>query len=185
MRIGIDIDDTITDSFVYVLEKIAKDYNKDYNELLAKNLNWDDIYRGFEDLPPLMDYVFSNYHIWIPEFKIKEDAIETMQKLMDDGHEIILVTARSHALPGQNVKYVEDNHIPYTKLHEAAGNKVEIALEEKLDLLIDDSINNCTVCKDAGIPVLLYDNPYNRHCNTLDRVCSWKEVYEVVTNMTK
>lgn len=185
MRIGIDIDDTITDSFVYVLNKIAKDYNKDYNKLLSKNLNWDDIYHGCEDLPPLMDYVFSNYHLWIPEFEIKEDAIETMQKLLDDGHEIILATARSHALPGQNLKYIEDNKIPCTKLREAAGNKVAVALEEKLDLLIDDSINNCTLVKSEGIPVLLYDNPYNRKCTTLDRVCSWKEVYEVVTNMTK
>ena len=185
MRIGIDIDDTITESFVYVLDKIAKDYNKDYNELLSKNLNWDDIYHGNDDLPPLMDYVFSNYHKWIPEFEIKEDAIDTMQKLIDDGHEIILVTARSHALPGQNVKYLKDNGVPYTVLHEAAGNKVAVAIEEKLDLLIDDSVNNCTLVKAQGIPVLLYDNPYNRKCTTLDRVCSWKEVYEVVTNMTK
>ena len=88
-------------------------------------------------------------------------------------------------MPGQNVKYLKDNGVPYTALHEAAGNKVEVAIEEKLDLLIDDSINNCTLVKAQGIPVLLYDNPYNRKCTTLDRVCSWKEVYEVVTNMTK
>ena len=36
--------------------------------------------------------------------------------------------------------------------------------------------------KNVGIDVILFDAPYNKKCEDLRRVSSWKEIYEYINN---
>ncbi len=179
MKIGIDIDDTITDTYCEVLKFVSDTLEIDYEELKAQKLNYDEIYDG-KLYVPMRDEIFNHFYLIVPKIKVKPDAIEVLTKLKDEGNEIILITARSHTYPGQNEEFLKNAGIPYTKLYEKAKKKAEIAKEENIDLFIDDSVNNCKAVKNEKIKVLLFDAPFNEREKTLKRVRSWKEVYSII-----
>lgn len=182
MKIGIDIDDTITDTYYKVLEFVSKEKNIEFDILKSKNYDYDELYDGV-DYPPMGDFIWNNFYKIIPNIKVKENAVEIMEKIIDDGHEIILITARSHAKPNQTKEYLKENKVPYTKFYECIHNKGELAQDEKIDLFIDDSVKNCKQVLDRNIKVLLFDAPYNKKCKDYNRVCSWNEVYNFINEI--
>lgn len=179
MKIGIDIDDTITDTYYKVLEYISKEKNIDFETLKEKNYNYDELYDGV-DYPPMGEFIWNNFYKIIPTIEVKKDAVKIMEKIINDGHEIILITARSHAKPNQTEEYLKEKRVPYNKFFECIHDKGKLAKEENIDLFIDDSINNCSQVLRNNINVLLFDAPYNKNCNDYNRVCNWKEVYEYI-----
>lgn len=182
MKIGIDIDDTITDTYCKVLEYISAEKNIDLDELKSRNYDYDELYKGGE-YPPMSDFIWDNFSKLIPVIEPKPNAKEIMEKIIEDGHEIILITARSHALPNQNKEYLEEKKIPYTKLYEKISDKAKVAREEGIKLFIDDSERNCKQVLSENIKVLLFDAPYNKKCSDLTRVENWESVYDIINRM--
>lgn len=180
MKIGIDIDDTITDTYYIILKYVSEKLNIDYEMLKGKNYNYDQIYFGVDGYPPMSDYILENFHKMIPIIKPKINSIEIMRKLINEGNEIVLITARSHALPNQNIEYLNKNGIPYTKFYEGIHDKGILSKNEEISIFIDDSVNNCKRVEEFGIKTLLFDAPYNRDCNDFQRVSTWQEVYDIV-----
>ena len=85
-------------------------------------------------------------------------------------------------------KWLEDNEINYHEIiFTDAYNKEEKAikcLEYNIDIMIDDSVGNCKNCISKGIKTYLMDTEYNKFAD-ISRVKSWKEIYEVISSMTK
>lgn len=181
MRIGIDIDDTITNTYDLVIEEVAKELNVQFKELREKNYNYDDLYKGC-GFPPMSQKIFDVFANLVSKIELKDDSQEYLRKLHNEGHEIIFITARSHTRPGQNEEYLKKHDIKYSKLIEGAETKEKFAREEQIELFIDDSVKNCKEIKNVGIDVILFDAPYNKKCEDLRRVSSWKEIYEYINN---
>jgi len=189
MRIGIDIDDTMTD----ISEKL-KLAALEYARYLGKSI----VYSGEDFVDAKNDGSIYQKKFGFNEDELKyflkdiqegvtdnvfprENCVEIIDKLKNEGHEIIVVTARSfefHDDPfGKSKKWLEKHNIKYDKLIVNAIDKGLVCKNEAIDLLIDDNINNCLSAANENIKVIVFSK------NKIDNmICTnnWLEVYEII-----
>ena len=179
MRIGIDIDDTITNTQAKIDEIALRDGIKIHD----RTKHW--FYDRYNTTSEEDDLFFRKHIVEImSSASIKEDASEYISKLKDDGHQIYIVTARSDyydsTIPDVTIKYLEKNNIKYDEIILACRDKSLVCLENKIDILVDDSVENITNVEEVGIKTITIDNEYNKEIKTT-RANNWKEVYEIIS----
>lgn len=179
MKIGIDIDDTICDTWEFLIPYLSAYFKINIEELRNSSLPYYEACHCTFD-----EYcVFAKkYYLKISQqYKLKDYVVEILNRLKKEGHHIIFITARSSAGFDDpykaSIDYLKNNKIPFDKLIVNAKDKARICVEEKIDLFIDDSINNCIAVSSKQIPVLLFNTSYNQNCLLFKRVFDWKEVY--------
>ena len=183
MRIGIDIDDTITDTWSYMVPIYSHIFNIPteelshtqpyYNSVKKLNLTIDDYFK-------IMQPYYRENTLNIP---IKKDAQEVINILKKEGHKIIFITARGkmyHEPKLITKTYLEKNDIKYDKLIINANDKATICKKENIDLFIDDSYKHCQSVSSIGIKVLMFGTNYNKNIKEFTRITSWYEVYNYI-----
>ena len=193
MRIGIDIDNVISNFNEELLNEYLN-YDKQLRNTGIINVNAEYIRRGMFDWTEKEEQEFykNNIERIARNLKVKEDAKKYIDKLKDDGHYICIITGRDNGEykePYNMTKeWLDSNLIKYDKLilTDAYDKKEKSikCLENNIDIMIDDSVGNCKSCIQNNIKTFLMDTPYNRFAD-IPRVNSWKEFYEVVSNMSK
>ena len=184
--IGIDLDDTITIIQEDMLKEASK-FDKSINGkgivdntkyLVGEKYNW-----SYE----LKEEFFKKYRIKVIEkAKVRSDAILYLNKLIDLGYKIVIITARSSKYYDDpylyTKKWLDENNVPYTKLIVNAKSKKEICKEEKVSIFIDDMPSNCLeVVSLNNIKVFIMDNKDNvLKDNRIKRITNFKELYEEI-----
>lgn len=120
---------------------------------------------------------------------LKKDAKEVIDKLKSEGNKIIIVTARNTRIyddpVGFTTKQLEKLGIKYDKLV-CSFDKKQACIDEKIDIFIDDIIDNLKQVESVTEKVLLFNSMVNKSQNTsFQRVNSWKEIYEYISNYPK
>ena len=182
MNIGIDIDNTLTD-----IEKQIFDAANKYTKTLNPCFKFKEIkkYEGFTNIEKFYSKIFGwndnniNYFFRNPRLEVvdnakpREYAKEIVKKLKSRGNNIYIVTARTNLyddMPYERAKrWLDNNDIVYDKLVINAQNKVKICKELKIELFIDDQLNNCINLSNNGIHTI--------------RLTDSKEVYENFINI--
>ena len=182
MRIGVDIDDTITNTWEYLIPHYAKIFNLD-EERLSKSMPY---YNSVKDLISLDEY----YKVLIPihnkytsEIPLKENVKEVIDNLYKLGHKVYFITARgSEDIDSYDTtkKYLDSHGIKYEKIYTYIKNKADICLKERIDIYIDDSYKHCSSVKEKGIEVLMFDTYYNKKYKEFTHVGSWNEIYDYI-----
>ena len=182
MRIGIDIDDTITNSWEYLIPYYAKMFNIDTSKL-SKSKPY---YQAIKDYISLDEY----YKILVPihnkytsKIPLKENVKEVIDKLYELGHTVYFITDRGNKDDdAYNItkEYLDNYGIKYEKIYTRASDKAVICLKENIKLYIDDSIKHCANVASKGIEVLMFDTNYNKEYKAFNRVHSWNEIYEYI-----
>lgn len=184
MRIGIDVDDTITNTYEYLIERIAEHYNLENELLRGRCLAYSDFYNNSDEFPDYNEFLISNYGKYISNVSIKDGVRDSLNKLHNDKHEIYFITARHDDECDDPYKITADyllkHQIPFDKIIVGANDKGIICKQEQIDLFIDDSIRNCTSVSSYGINTLIFDAKFNKNEDRFERVYSWKEVYDIV-----
>lgn len=188
MRIGIDIDDTITDTWPYMVPIYSRVFNIPieelsnslpyYNSVKKLNLTVDEYFK-------IMQPYYEKNALNIP---IKKDAKEVINTLKKEGHKIIFITARGkmYREPASITEtYLEKNGIMYDKLIINATDKATICKNENIDLFIDDSYKHCLSVSSVGIKVLMYNANYNKNIKEFNHIASWNEVYDYINKKTE
>lgn len=187
MRIGIDIDDTITNSYKEIFEQIGKYYNVNSYYLIEEGYKYEDVSRDNENFPNYINFCRTVVENLLKTVSIKHGAKEIIKKLQDEGNEIILITARDYeefSAPYDITRqFLKDNNISYNKLYIGIKEKGRFCRENNIDVLIDDSITHCRSAKENNIPHLLLDNTFNRDVQGLDRVYGWYDTYNALQNL--
>lgn len=190
MKIGIDIDDTITDSYevmfnyaqeftIHTLGRSGDiiDNNGIDNHCYARVLhNW-----TLEEETKFWNQYYKDI---IKEVKPKTLAAEYIRKLKEEGHTIILITARFKVeefdVGELTKKWLEQHQICYDKLIIDAEDKLTIAKQEQLDVFIDDSYSNCNRILKSDAKVYLMDSRLNKQFQNekIKRIYSWPHFYQ-------
>ena len=179
MRIGIDIDDTITNTQDKI-DEIAK--NIENMEIYDRSKHW--FYERYNCSLEVYDK-FLRKHIenFMNNVSIKKDANYYINKLHDEGNEIYIITFRSMCysknVPDITKEYLNRYNIKYDKLIFNSKDKANICLENNIDIMVDDSTENILDIENIGVKTIVMDNEYNKDINT-SRAYSWKDVYEIV-----
>lgn len=195
MKIGIDIDNTLTD-IERDMFKAAYEYTKRKNknfvmpefvkydgitnmaQFYSRIFNWDDndILQFFrEDRIKVVDNA-----------KARENAAEVIKKLKEDGDNIYVITARTDKFddrPYERAKeWLDKNNIQYDKLVVGANDKAEICKMLGVKLFIDDQLNHClNLAKNKIITIRLTNSKeiYEEFVS----ISNWKDVYSYILNI--
>ena len=189
MKIGIDIDNVLS-NFNEVLLNDYLEHDKSINnsgiihkeEYIRKMFDWDISYE--------QEYYKKNIERLASLFKPIKDSSKYVNKLKEDGHEIYIISGRDNGEysdpVNMTIDWLKKYNISYDKIvltnaykHQ---EKADICIELGIDIMIDDSINVCTKCSDNNIECILFETPYNKKENRFNRLSSWEEIYNYITN---
>lgn len=180
MRIGIDIDDVITDTSVSM-----KDYINKYDESGEVTEHIEEVMRGEMPTSNIKKFFADNSMKIFENAKVKDNASEVIQRLLDAGNEIYIITSRGEVKFKNSVeltlKYFEHNNIKYTKILFDSFNKSQICKDNKIDVMIDDSEKYCKEIEKENIRSILFTSEVNKNINTtIERVNNWIEIEKKV-----
>ena len=184
MKIGIDIDDTITNTCEFMMDYVSDYFNVSKEYLKENNIYYFKLPEEFKDREK--DFYLSTLENNLLNIPLKENAKEVINKLKEEGNEIIFITARSkeeYKTPELSTqKQLEFYGINYDKLI-CIINKKKACIDEKIDIFIDDSMRNIDNVKDVVKEVYLFTSAYNNKFNVkYKRVNNWLEIYELIKN---
>lgn len=182
MRIGIDIDDTITNTwndiipyyslwFDIPIEKLKS--GKPYYEPIKHRYTVDQF---FKEIVPIYEGI-------IPYVSLKDNVKEILDDLHRLGHKIIFISSRGRGYidPYSLTKeYLDRNSVYYDKIIVNAEDKYKVCMKEKIDLFIDDSYKHCREVSNLGIKVIMADNYFNKEFSEFDRLDDWKQIYKYI-----
>ena len=193
MNIGIDIDDTISETFEtllpysqkYTIEDLKRESkifidNNCTNHFYILNTN------GWNE-KEAVEFWKKYYAEILRKVNIKKFASQVINKLRQEGHKIYLITARWD-MDKDNVEeitkqWLKDNKVEYDGLFLNANDKLTIAKENNIDLFIDDSFNNCkTIADNSNIKVYIMNSIVNGNIQdeNIKKVFSWPEIYDLI-----
>ena len=191
MRIGIDLDGVIFDS-----EKLYRIYSELYDiQDLKKNsirnnreIKFQDRYSWSEEET---DGFVKKYHRKITEVSnFMPGAKDIIPLLKEEGHTLIVITARGKLnkdlIPITIQRLKENNLDIFEKYYWGTENKEEICKQEKIDLMIDDSNNNCKkLARDHIHTIYLKDAPsFDLEENEYLKVLyNWGEIYRYIKQL--
>lgn len=182
MRLGVDIDGVIADTFPLLVRELNEYFQvdlalrdiKDYNIFKVYGLNEAEMLRFLGDKEEAI----------MEGPTVKDGAVECLS-VLSRKHTIYLVSARYEKYRPQTEKWLRKHDVPYHVLVLLGSHdKREVCSRMAVDVFIEDSLKNAHQLSTCGIPVLLFDAPYNQgELPPLVRRCySWGEIFQLFEN---
>ena len=192
MNIGIDIDGVLTN---YERERL------DYGTKICIDEGWPvDIDLGqyheketFNWNQEQADKFWNKYIIkYFKETPVRTFAPEVIEKLKQEGHKIILITARDdYGMPTEHLgeeqhitkEWLKRNNIKYDKII-FETKKLEPCKENQIDVMIEDSPKNIEELS-KHMKVIKFDCQYNKSVNNenITTAYSWYHIYKIINEM--
>ena len=188
MRSGIDIDNVISNFDTVLFDEFLR-HDKDLRNTGVVNPNNYMTKGMFDWTKAELDCFYrANIEKFAKNLDVIDGAKEVIEKLKQEGNIIFIITSRDNG----------DYNYPYEMTYEWLNKKgivfdelilvhtpiekVKVAQDKHIDIMIDDSITVCEGIIKVGIPAILMDTPYNRNINIL-RANSWREIYEYIKKL--
>ncbi|WP_110928622.1 5' nucleotidase, NT5C type [Bacillus massiliglaciei] len=190
MRFGFDIDDTLIDLRGHAFDLYNKKLNKSVGKDVFHALKTIEIHEAFgldskqgsEMWQSLSEEI---YYTDCPAF---EGAVEALQKLQQDGHDIFYITARKAEHAVRTREWMKKNGFPVKDSHFYCGmkdeEKIEIIRNLKLDYYFDDKPAVLSTLGGLTTAIIAIDNGYNQMID-LPRLRRWSELKTLVTENQK
>lgn len=191
MKIGIDLDGVIFDS-----EKEFRVYSELYDMIdLKQNSKINNQELKFQDRfnwnQEEIERFLKKYHKQIIlEANFIPGVKRILKLLKEEGHSLIIITARG-SINKEMISITENilkqNEMDiFDKYYWATENKDEVCMKEKIDLMIDDSYQNCESIANMKIKTVYlkdapsYDLKENEYIKTL---YNWGEIYRYIKEL--
>lgn len=175
MRIGVDIDGVISDSYPLWLQELNRHYGKDipfiddYDMHVAFDVTSEDMNNFFE----------TNIERLLMMPEPIPGAKEGIETLLREGHEVIYITARTPEQKDLTVRWfalreIHHEHVLFTGF----GSKVDFVKEWGIEAFIEDYHVNAKSIAECGVPVFLLNASYNQEelPSGITRCHSWNEI---------
>lgn len=191
MHIGVDIDSVLADIVRPLLLYHNKKYHTKtkYNELVTHGLSsyWN--CSEEQTTKRIIDFYHSEHFDNLKPIYGSKGAV----KKLKNNHILSAVTARPTIIEDKSLKWL-NNHYPnsfkavyHTNImldyYNPKNKKSDFIKKYNIDILIDDNLNFASECADRGIPVLLFNSPWNQTKElpkNIRRVNSWKHITEIL-----
>ena len=191
MRIGVDVDGVLTDLEKFQIEYGKKYFKKTDEEIDITKTEIEDIFHVTkEEAKKFWTKYFYKYCV---SEKMKPDVVAAINKLNECGHKNIIITSRVNTtkegfvgslfrkmltskLKQSGVKYDEIYYCPGV---DAASEKLQICKEQKIDLMIEDTLENAEKISEV-CPVLLSNNSSNQTKQQNDRITRFSNGDELI-----
>lgn len=195
MKIGIDADGVLTDMSAFNYEYGERFFRRSPENLAGYSV--EDIFgcTSKDEFRFGLKYYLTYCKKWPP----RSDCAQTVARLNADGHELYEITARKFATMKNPLGwYVRKTFRNWLKEHKlefkdvffcsesnSPSDKLEGCRRFDVDVMIDDKPEVAYFLAEQGIPVLLFDAPYNQEVSgeNIIRVMNWEHIYEEIKRM--
>ena len=190
MNIGIDIDGVLTDMEQYQIDYGSKFAFERYKKGVIDSEAYD-IEEIFDIDRKLDDEFWKKYlYDYAKNEPARKFANEVTKKLSNDGNKVYIITARfltdRDTAEGQKMRkivrnWLKENEIYYDEIIFSPEDKLEICLNNNIDVMIDDKVENINEIS-KHIPVICFNAGYNKECKgtNIYRCYSWYDVYSKI-----
>lgn len=195
MNIGIDIDDTISETFEtllpyaqkYTIEKLGREAKVDFGKKCINHYYIEEMFNWSKE--ESIQFWENNITEILEKVNIKTFASEIIKKLSEKGNNIYLITARwntdKNNVEKTTVKWLDEKNVIYDKLfiNAEANRKVQLVQENDIDIFIDDSYENCKdVSEKTNAKVFMMNSRVNENfkLENIKRVYSWYEIEHLI-----
>lgn len=180
MLILVDMDDVLENLTYAWITWLNEEYGTDVDPDAERN--WE-MEKSFPDLTPAQVYApLYDADFWQTVSPV-ETAAETLERLIDDGNEIYIVTTSNYVTLKTKMEDVLFRYYPFLD-----WSNVIVASRKQMirgDVLIDDAPHNLV---GGEYEKILLDAPHNRGFNAevhgISRAHSWSEVYDMISGMS-
>lgn len=189
MKIGIDIDGVVLD-----FERLVRTYAELYDVielngsgLIAKDenrfqerYNWDET-----ELTRFKNKYFISLS---KEAKLMPGVKDVIDLLKRDGHELIVISARGNdynEMKNVAEEIFKKENLNFDKYYWKQVDKVNVALSEKIDIMIDDSYEICKKMSDVEIETLYFRDKNMKKIDSeyVIDVSNWGEIYRTISKI--
>jgi len=191
MRIGLDIDNVIADFDEGILKEFKiHDRNKRNKGIVNKNERYVSLLFDWSQ-EEIRDFFTNHMERIAKTLNLRENVKYYMDKLLEEGHELYLITNRvspDYKNPKQVTEaWLEEKQINYTKLiFTETRDKSEACNKYRIDIMFDDDIGNCIRLQNKNVRFCLMCTKLNyEHRGALPYVRDFKELYEKVKYMNE
>ena len=180
MVIGVDIDGVL-----YQTEGMFREYSEKYNKLIGgkivddtelkagKRYNWTK-----EQINDFMQNSYYEVEKKAPLFDMAKEILGALKKT----HKIVFITARGHISENEKpltLKRLADDGILYDDIFFSNRSKVQACKDAGVDVMIDDNPNVIDELLENGVNCLYFRDMRNKPCqNSVIELYSWKEIGE-------
>ena len=187
MKIGIDIDGVILDSEtefriraeLYDVIKLKRNSIIDNKALkFQERYDW--------TKAEIDEYIQKEFLAVSRECNFMPGAVEVINLLKQEGHELIIITARGGIVKEmRNVaeERLKEKDLIFDKYYWAINDKYEICKQENIDIMIEDYYKTCKQISDNKIKTLYFReaSSYELEENEyLTEVHNWGEIYRYI-----
>ena len=179
LKIGIDIDGVLADIVRPMLPLLARECGRavTHEDIICYSFR-EALNIPEERVAALMEEVVAaGYFEAAPPVA---GAVEAMVLLRH--HRIWLVTSRPERVRNETIRWLARHGVPYHELLFKPAT-AKAANGDGFDLFVEDNLDTALVLSGEGIPVLLFDWPWNQHPTLPDnvqRVRDWQEILSAV-----
>ncbi|SOC36010.1 5' nucleotidase, NT5C type [Ureibacillus acetophenoni] len=178
MRFGFDIDDTLINLREHAFHIYNKKLNRNVGLEVFRQLRTVEIHEAFG-----MDKVEGGKmwtslleEIYFTDCPAFDGAIQFLNQLQADGHEIFYITSRPKEYCPRTKEWVKKIGFPVKDEHFFCGmqddEKINIIKDLQLDYYFDDKPAVLKTLNDITTKVFVKDQSYNEHV-TIPRVTDW------------
>ena len=191
MRIGIDIDNCISNFDDVLLEEYIK-HDKELRNTGIINDKPYHITVGMFDWSKEEndEFYYNNIQRIAMSLKPLNNAKEVIDKLKADGNEIYIITSRD------NGEYINPEEMTRERLKKyeiyfdkliltGRHEKGPVCKENNIDIMIEDSIKNCEDIENNGVKCYIMNTRYNQEESRFERVKTWNEIYSKISKLYK
>ncbi|MBB6634919.1 5' nucleotidase, NT5C type [Cohnella thailandensis] len=185
MKFGFDIDDTLINLREHAFNLYQKKLNKsvEHEKFLAlKSVPIHELFgmtteEGGRMWNSLREEI---YYTDCPPFP---HAVEALQELIRQGHEVYYITARAPEYCERTKQWIAEAGFPVEEGRFYCGmgdtEKVHIIRKLGLDYYFDDKPAVLDTLMELPLKVYVRDNSYNRHLD-IPRITTWSELLEIL-----
>lgn len=187
--LGVDFDDVL----VRTGHALAEFHNATYGTSYTRDEVTDFKLSGIWNCTPeeahrrIGEFISTEFHHKAEAVLGAYDALKILKK----DYDIVIVTGRSSEWRDTTVEWLEKNFIGlYREIHFTDSHpnsvsfrpKSEIAQNLGFNIFIDDALHFASDVASVGIPVLLFDTPWNQGelPKGVTRVYSWEEILAIL-----
>lgn len=178
MRFGFDIDDTLINLREHAFHIYNQKLHQNVSIEIFKQLKTVEIHEAFglDKVAGGKMWASLLEEIYFTNCQAFDGAIELLNRLHQDGHEIFYITSRPKGYCTRTKQWVEERGVPVKAENFYCGmedhEKIHIIKELKLDYYFDDKPQVINTLTDIPTKLFVKDQSYNQHIN-LPRIKNW------------
>ena len=185
MKFGFDIDDTLINLREHAFQIYNTNLNQNVQIDLFHALDKIEIHELFgmtaEEGSEMWNSSLEEiYYTSCPPYP---DAVETLQNLEKEGHEIYYITARPKEHGERTMKWMIEQNFPVHKERFFYGmndeDKVHIINDLELDYYFDDKPAVLETLGDSKLNLFAKTQSYNKHLD-MPRISNWSELFNLL-----